>query len=222
MRLAMMLVAIASFLPRMLAAAEPASPAASLPSSAAVRATVQAYFSQLPDYRPGMLVTRSQVKPLWGYLARIGWNVADAQTILAAVPDDGDPIVRVLRASGGAEFQQKIAQIPQGYDYIDQLLTLPRGQKIVADLVRGPGGEKMIAYLATTAGGKHMGTMLSRPAARDFNAPTARLYTSDQLLARLKASYDAARTAVPPSGRRPPVVRKAVSSPPSDSTRAGF
>lgn len=177
--------------------AEPAKASPALPSPTDVQSAVQGFFKELPGYQPGGLVTRAQVAPLFRRLRSLGWEVADSADILAALPAPNDPIVRALQGPAGASFQKKLATIPQGYDYVARLLALPRGKEVVADLVQAPGGEAMIQYLSTTPGGKRTGAMLSRPAGHDFNQSTGRLYTAEDVAARLKASYTAARANKP-------------------------
>jgi hypothetical protein len=49
----------------------------------------------------------------------------------------------------------------------------------------------MIEYLTSAPGGKNMGKMLSHvPQGDKFNQPTGRIYTQEQLQARLRQSYE--------------------------------
>ena len=66
----------------------------SLPALAKVKKVVARHFDALPDYRPGDLISRGQLEPLFGRLERTGWNVADRKAILEATPADTDFLVR--------------------------------------------------------------------------------------------------------------------------------
>ncbi len=171
-----------------------------LPSFADVREAVIRHFELLPGYRPGDIIARSDVAPLFGRLGRLGFSVANREAILKKVPTDGDFLVRELRTRRGRKFMRRIANYPDAYDRLDRLSRLPHGKRTVHDLIRGPGGYKMIKYMTTTPGGKNLGRQLSNaPKGTDFNKPTGRIYTVKLLLAHLKLSYAAAKKGTSPS-----------------------
>jgi len=169
------------------------APAEKLPPFADVQRVVQAHFQAKPDYKPGDIIARGDIKPVFSALAQIGFEVADAKAILESVPADNDFLVTSLRSAAGRRFMQQVARYPMSYDRLDRLGRLPHGRQTVRDLIKGPDGYKMIDYMTTAHGGREMGKMLSKaPKGKDFNAPTGRIYTVDQLLKRLKQSYDKA------------------------------
>ena len=85
---------------------------------------------------------------------------------------------------------RRITTYPNGYDRLYRLAGLSNGRTTVSDLITEPGGYKMIEYLATEKGGSNMGKMLSRaPKGKGFNKSTGRIFTEQQLLDRLRASY---------------------------------
>ncbi len=154
-----------------------------------IKRAVLRHFEKTPDYRPGDIISRSDVESLFGRLERLGWTPADRKEILAAVPADNNFLVKQLRTSAGRRFMRKIAKYPDAFDRLDRLSRLPYGKNTIKALVRGPDGYKMIEYMTTTKGGRQMGKMLSNtPKGTGFNKPTGRIYTVKQLLARLKQS----------------------------------
>ena len=166
-----------------------------LPPFGKVQEAVGGMLAEQPGYQPGDILSRSQVESLLGQLAKLGFAVPDREEVLSRVPDDGDPLVAMLRTPGAAKFMRRIAAQPHGYDRLDRLLRLPAGEQIVRDLIRGPGGDELIKYLATTPGGTALGKQLSNtPQGADFNQPTGRIYTAEALLGRLKKSYAAAQS----------------------------
>jgi hypothetical protein len=168
----------------------------SLPAFREVEEIVLRRFALLPDYRPGDIIARSEVEPLFAQLEGVGWKVADRQDILRRVPADNDYLVQKLRTSRGRQFMRRIANYPNAYDRLDRLSWLPHGRQTVHDLIYKTGGEEMIKYLTTASGGSELGKMLSNsPKGADFNKPTGRSYTAKLLLARLKTSYAAAQEA---------------------------
>jgi len=162
----------------------------SLPSFTKVKEVVDRHFKSLPSYRPGDLIARSDVKPVFEQLQVLGWRVADREAILKGVLDDEAFLVRQLRTKAGRKFMEQIKKYPDSYDRLDRLTRLPQGRQTVQALIRGPDGYKMIEYMTTTPGGSELGRMLSQaPKGRQFNEPTGRIYTEAQLLKQLGKSY---------------------------------
>jgi hypothetical protein len=164
-----------------------------LPSLSEVRELVLRHFALLPDHRPGDIIARSEVAPLFPQLERLGWTVIDRKLILRKVPADSDYLIRKLRTRRGRKFMRRIADYPNAYDRLDRLSWLPHGKQTVHDLIYKTGGDEMIKYLTTASGGKELGKMLSNaPKGANFNKPTGRIYTVKMLLEQLEKSYAAA------------------------------
>jgi len=156
------------------------------------------HFRAIPDYRPGSMITRSQVEAVLKKLDRLGRPLADRNEILGRVLADDEWLVQELRSSDGRKFASHIAGQPGGYDRLDRLSRLANGKRIVHDLIRGPGGYRMIEYMTQSRGGRELGKMLSKaPNGADFNQPTGRIYTLDGLLAQLKKSCQAEKKPSP-------------------------
>lgn len=182
-----------------------ANPAATtkLPKWEQVQAAVNDYFRTLPGYQPGGIVTRTDVRPAFPQLEKLGWAVADREAILTQLPAEGDFLVQQLRTPAGRKFATRIATIPDGYDRLERLSRLPSGRATVRDLIGSKGGDKLIEYLATTPGGNELGKMLSKDSnGPRFNQPTGKIYTAEQVLARLKRSYAEATGTEPTAAPR--------------------
>ena len=189
-------------------AAEPkkpaAKPATQLPKWEAVERAARASLCGRQDYHAGDILARSEAQSCMAQLATLGWKPTNATELVAAVPGDDEFIVKHLRGKNnkdGQRFMRHVASYPDGYDRLDRMIRMPRGEIITEDLIHNPGGYRMVEYLATAQGGQEMGKMLSDiPQGRNFNQPTGRIYTAEQLLGWLKASY-AADTAPKKTGR---------------------
>lgn len=163
-----------------------------LPKFEEVEEIVLRHFSILPDYRPGDIIARSEVEPLFPQLRRMGWYVTDRNTILKKVPPDGDFLVHQLRTKQGRKFMRDVASTPGAYDQLDRIRWLPKGQRTVHELIKNGGGGKVINYFTTTEDGSRMGRMMAKkPRSANFNKPTGRIYTAEMLLDHLKKSYAA-------------------------------
>lgn len=164
------------------------SPRPSLPD---VQRTVQQYFAAMPDYRPGDIITQSQVRPLLARLKQSGWQLSDGKQILERVPTESEFLVRHLRTSKGLQFMRQIGTIPDTYDRLQRMSRLPRGKLTVSQLIQRPGrGSDVIKYLTTHERGIKASRQMSRkPVGKDFHKPTGRIYTEQMLLGQLRESY---------------------------------
>lgn len=142
------------------------------------------------NIQPGFLISQGNVDAVMKELAKRGWKVRDGKQIIkSTLPDDNYLVKRLARADAD-QFEEQIAQLPDGYDRLDRLSRMPYGHNTVDSLVRGPDGYKMIQYMTTTSGGANLGRQLENaPTGKDFNQPTGKIYTPAQLIARLKVSY---------------------------------
>lgn len=138
------------------------------------------------------LITRQAAEELFAEIGKLGWEIRDAKKLLEHVPDESDFFVQQLRSQRGRAFMRDIATMPLGYDRVDRISHLDRGHRFIRDLVKGPDGYKLIQYMTETPWGKNMGKQLrDAPDGANFNKPTGRIYTAEQLLAVLHDSYDA-------------------------------
>jgi len=153
-----------------------------------VRAYVLQYFASLPGYRPGDLISQSQVKPLLGGLPELGVELADPEALVARVPADGSFLVRALRTRQGREFMRYAAGAPNIYDRMDKMSRMRRGQKTVRELIsRGRKGADVFDYLANDPDGEKAGKLMARRGqSSDFNKQTKKIYTVEELIEALK------------------------------------
>ena len=190
------------------AAGQADSPAESDSGWEKLHTAVTEHFAAIKDHRAGDLLARGDVAPLGDALKKLGWVPDDWKEVLDDVLPDGDELVRALRTPRGRAFMHKIAAQPGGYDRLDRLRKLPKGSRQLRQLIDTPDGDKLIEYLTTTEGGKALGKQLSRTKdGRGFNDATGRIYTEDDLLKRLEASYRREHgletSAEPSAGSRP-------------------
>ncbi len=163
-----------------------------LPSLEQVQKVIEKQFASLNDYKPGDLISRNQVKPIFDALNHLGWNVRDQANILRMIPSEDEFFVRELRTAAGRKFMRQSGKYPLAYDRIDRISHMIMGEQNVRALIRGPDGYKMIQYMTNTPYGRNLGQMLSQdPRGGDFNSSTGRIYTADALMVRLALSYEA-------------------------------
>lgn len=169
-----------------LQAAEPKQ----LPDFATIQKIVAETFSAESGHRPGDLIARGEVEPLFAKFEKAGWKVADRKEICQSLLSDQHVLVKKLHTQAGKKFMRQVADDPEVYDRLDRFVRLPRGERMLQDLIDGPDGYKLFDYMTKTSGGHELGKMLSNaPRGRDFNDETGRIYTVKMLDQRLKTSY---------------------------------
>jgi len=167
------------------------------PTFLEVEAVTRKYFAD-KRLQNDDLLSKGDVRPLFAELARHGWQVADSEAIVKQFLDDKYYLVSMFRRGAGRDFAHACARYPGGYDRLDRLSRMPHGNTFIEGLIAGPDGYKMIEYMTETPGGSVLGMQVSNaPKGRNFNQPTGRIYTSTELLMRLRQSYDAALSAAP-------------------------
>jgi hypothetical protein len=153
----------------------------------AVARRVQEYLTSIPGYQPGDLIARREATAILDCAAELGWIPPQRAAILEQVLDDHSLLVRKLRSRSGRTLMRQCARRSLPFDVLDRLANLPEGERILQSLIDGPDGYKLVEYIAQTPGGRALGRQLQAvPRGQNFNQPTGRIYTAEQLLARLK------------------------------------
>ncbi|HZZ27329.1 MAG TPA: hypothetical protein VFE46_04915 [Pirellulales bacterium] len=165
-----------------------------LPSWDQVEKVVAQQLNSLADYQPGDVLSRNEVDPMFDRFTRLGWTVNDRLEIVSLVPGDSEAIVRQFRSAAGKKFMRQINRDPMGYSRVDQLDHVTLGPETVDALITSNDGYKKILNLGTSTPRQNQSWMIA-PSLRgtNFNASTGRIYTAEELLSRLKKSYEMAQ-----------------------------
>lgn len=208
------LVAPCCAAPRATRAPSPPSrsiPANSIPKwESCVAAVDSALMASAKDYDPGDLLSVVEVKLATSALAALGWKSAAFVELEKLALPEQDTLVQMLRENEGKKFMRQVSEMNLIYDRLDRLARLDYGQRTIRDLIRGPDGYKLLDYYTTTSKrGNVLTEVLPKdetgafPDGKDFDQPTGRIYTREQLLKSLKVMYDRA-TAPKPDRRAQP------------------
>lgn len=168
-----------------------------LPSFSSASAVVDRYFSQQRDYVPSDLISQRDVQSVLASLKSAGWKVADKDQILKRVLPDGDFLVTLLGSKSGRQFARKSASDPLLYDRLDRLAQEAGGKELLESLVKLPDGERY-AKSKPQRGALSMLEMLPKGKSgkarkvADYDRPTGRIYTQEQLLKQLRKSHEQA------------------------------
>lgn len=150
------------------------------------KAIVAEYFAGVKGYAPGDLITRRQVREVLDLVERRNGKLNDRAQIEKKALADDSFLATQLHSASGKKFMRQVASMPLGFDQLDRLAQLPQGHSTVERLVRGPDGYKLLEYMTKSPGGKDMAKMLSKDGAGNFNKPTGKIYTAEQLLKQLQ------------------------------------
>jgi hypothetical protein len=166
------------------------APDASLPPFDRIAQAVERHFAGLDYYRPGDLISRSDVADALDYVTAVGWDVPARAELEGRVLDDGAFIVQKLRTKEGMKFMSQIASLPGAYGRLDRLSAMSGGRNLIHTLIHDKGGARLIEYLATTEGGENLGrTLASTKNGSNLNKPTGRIYTVEELVTALAKIY---------------------------------
>jgi hypothetical protein len=160
------------------------------PEWSAVAARIDEHFKSVKEYRPGDMLSRGAVESLLAELAKLGWTVRDREAIMSQVTADKDLLVQQFSTPRGREFMRKVAQNPANFDHLHRLAQTSNGQRQVRDLMKLPNGPEVLAALASSPQGRDISRRIAAgPRTRNYDKPTGRIYTQQQLIVRLRESY---------------------------------
>jgi hypothetical protein len=178
-------------IPATIVSAKPA--AKSKPTWEKVSKAFDAYFAKLPGHHPQALITQTSVEPLWNELARAGWKLPETErtALNKRIPTSKEFFVRQLQTSNGRRFMRTVAtKYPDIYDKLDMLSHTDGGGKpAVSGLIAAPDADLTVKYMFSKGGKKSWSSLL--PERKNFNQPTGRIYTAEELKKQLQSQFDA-------------------------------
>jgi hypothetical protein len=75
------------------------------------------------------------------------------------------------------------------------MAEMPQGHSTIERLIKGPDGHKMLDYMTHAKGGRELAKMLSKDGAGNFEQPTGKIYTVDELIKELRTRHTEAHAA---------------------------
>ncbi len=165
-----------------------ATPPLSWDKSAAI---VKSTLATRQGYRPGDLISRSEVQAVLAALKDAGWDVADQSKLLDLVLEDSNFLVRQARTASGTKFLRGVAGDKLPIDRLDRLARMPGGQNLVRTIISLPNGQDLMGKQPTPGLGDLTELLPKRangltPVDKDFDKPTGRIYTEAALLTELQ------------------------------------
>lgn len=173
-----------SFLLICICTSSPATSAAELPKQ--LKSTVVRYLSADADYRPGDLITQSQLKEIQAYLRRTQGNspATHPKWRKRMLPDKAH-LASIFYSGGGPVLRQAAAKLG-GYGELDRLSKDVSGRRVLQDAIESNSPDKLIRALQAK------GEKTKAQRSNQGNKPPAmvrstRIYTAAEFLAALAA-----------------------------------
>lgn len=157
-----------------------------------VKQLVAQHFQSLPGYRPGDIISQSEVEAVLKQLAAYGFQPEDSQEIIADTLPDSSSLVTLLRSPRGRKYMSKVNGYTLIYDRLDRVTRVSSGVTTLDMLIRLPNGEKFSHLKSQLPKGvpdildlmPKKGNGLVR-SIKDYEKPTGRIYSEADLVKRL-------------------------------------
>lgn len=160
-----------------------------------IKAVVQKHLRPGFDYRPGDLICRGDVEPIFNELIDRGLNASgDIEELYDSFLLDSSPLAQTLRTPAGRKFMRSVSSLPDAYDRMERLSWLPEGRSLLSELIASPEGPQLFQTLLEPENLKHLEQRMSNdPRGRNLRLPTGHVYTANQLLEHLKKTFSSPR-----------------------------
>jgi hypothetical protein len=170
-----------------------------------VKELVAEHFRSQPGYRPGDIISQSDVEAVLRHLATYGFRPEDSQEIIADTLADSNSLVTLMRTSRGRKYMAKVSDFTLIYDRLDRVSRVSSGVTTLDMLVRLPNGEKFSHPKSQLPHGvpdildlmPKKGNGLVR-SIKDYGKPTGRIYSEADLVKRLGRSIESGQKVAKP------------------------
>lgn len=156
---------------------------------AALERLVAKHLKANADYVAGDLLTQRDVEPIFNDLIEQGRPPAANEALYDAILPDRDFLAMSLRTPEGTKFMRAVAKLPAAYDRLERLSWSATGRKMLAELIAAPEGPKLFERILTPEGSAVVEESLKNdPRGGNFQLPTGKIHTADELLEQLEAT----------------------------------
>ena len=154
---------------------------------------VKKSFEGKKKYQKGDLISQDDVKAALKSLETAGWAPADSKQIIADTLPASDFLVKELSDTRGRRFMRQVSGYKLIYDRLDRLAREAGGQTMLKAVLNLPDGYRYAAYPTRPEIPDLVDFLPKRGNSRtrvvkDYDKPTGRIYTEEDLMERLTAS----------------------------------
>jgi hypothetical protein len=156
-------------------------------SRAQIQQVVASHLRSNPEYAPGDLITQGDVEPIFNTLIEQGSPPADNESLYDAFLSDRDHLAKSLRTPEGRKFMRAVARLPNVFDRLERLSWSETGRQMLGELIASADGPKLLEKILTPEGMAKIEESLRKdPRGGNFQLPTGKVHTADQLIDRLE------------------------------------
>jgi hypothetical protein len=140
-----------------------------------------------PEYAAGDLITQTDIEPLFNALIEQGRPPADNESLYDAFLPEQDNLAKSLRTPEGRKFMRAVARLPNVFDRLERLSWSETGRRMLGELIEATDGPKLLEKILTPEGtAKIEASLKNDPRGGNFQLPTGKVHTADQLIDRLE------------------------------------
>lgn len=152
-----------------------------------MRTLVQQTLAKNPYYSPGYLISRRDVDALFSQLLKMGLTDTEDQEDLAeCVLPDSSFLVGRLKTPVGRAFMKQLASHPELYDRLERLSWTPDGRQLIDSFIRTKDITKLQQLKTSEQLAKLSKRLAADASTADFEFPTSRVHTADELIVKLE------------------------------------
>lgn len=159
-----------------------------------VQNVIDSHLAEEKGRKPTDLITQSHATAIFKKLEAINWKVSEQQAILANMLPDSHLLPHLFRSETGRKFMQKVGSEDTIYDRLDRISQQNGGKELLQAIIKLPDADKY-AKKKPAQGVPNLVDFLPKDASgqtrkiKNYDYPTGRIYTRDQLARRLEQSH---------------------------------
>jgi hypothetical protein len=153
-----------------------------------LQALVDKHLKTIPGYRPGDLLSRRNVEPIFDELIDAGIQPVDnTEELYDVFLPDGGFLAQFSHTETGRVFLRQVNGLPDVYDRLERLSWMPLGRKWLSDMAASKDGVTQFKKLMTDEGLARVEKEFAADArGRNIRLPTGHIRTEQELLVRLE------------------------------------
>lgn len=163
------------------------NPAKTLGLSDQVQKLVHDALARNTFYKPGFLITRKDLEPVFSQLLESGiTNIDSQEAVVDLVLAEGSQLAKLLKTPDGREFMKKLGNDPTVYDRLERMSWTYDGRRLIEKLIHSKDGPALLKSLQTPEQlAKFSKEIAADPRTKDFALPTGKAHTADQFIERM-------------------------------------
>jgi hypothetical protein len=166
----------------------PTPAAAAEPDWEKIKEVVERHLRSNVQYRPGDLISRADVEPIFNELLELGLKApGNVEEMYDSFLPPHDYLVNTFHSTYGRKFMRRVAGLSGAYDRLERMSWTTKGREWLNELIVHPQGPEVFKDMISPAGAKKMEQELAGdPRGKNFLLPTGHVHTAEDLLNHLQ------------------------------------